>query len=380
MDRSPPSTLISWLRAAGDPSRLRLLALCADSALSVSELARALRQSEPRTSRHLKILCEAALVERLRQGQRVHYRAATGAQATSFVRGLLGLLDRSDPTLVQDRAGAQQQAAAEGGQSRLGRALASLILSGRRDTQADSVLLVGATRPSCSRLRRAWARRARSWQRHAARGPGPAPTRSGRDFPVASSRPRPRRYWALRTWYAAAAAFSVVIIDQPASGASSLAQALQHAQRALVPEGQLWLLERYDSLDSAGERVVEHPLSRLRRLLRDAGLTCERISPVEADGEHVLAALAGPARCGSRSTWRTAHEPVSRAHPASRSSSSRLPMRRWSHAVGIDQRPGAARAALRLGDLRRRRLHARAHARGRHAHPARDPRLRARRT
>ena len=147
MDKTSPSTLISWLRAAGDPSRLRLLALCADSTLSVSELARALRQSEPRTSRHLKILCAAALLERLRQGQRVHYRAATDAQATSFVRGILALVDRSDPTLVQDRTGAQQLAAVQGGESRLGRALASLILAGPRDAAADSVLLVGAARP-----------------------------------------------------------------------------------------------------------------------------------------------------------------------------------------------------------------------------------------
>jgi hypothetical protein len=94
--------------------------------------------------------------------------------------------------------------------------------------------------------------------------------------------------------------FSVVIIDQAASGPGALAQVLQHAQRALIPDGQLWLLERYDALESAGERVVEHPLSRLRRLLRDAGLACERISPVEADGEHVLVALAGPAAAAKR--------------------------------------------------------------------------------
>jgi hypothetical protein len=52
------------------------------------------------------------------------------------------------------------------------------------------------------------------------------------------------------------------------------------------------MFEGYDALESAGARVVEHPLARLRRLLSDAGLECERISPVEADGTHVLAALA----------------------------------------------------------------------------------------
>jgi hypothetical protein len=61
----------------------------------------------------------------------------------------------------------------------------------------------------------------------------------------------------------------------------------------------MWLFERYESLeisrDKAKEKVVEHPLARLRRVLGDAGLSCERLSPIEADDEHVLAAVAAPA-------------------------------------------------------------------------------------
>ncbi|HEV7717066.1 MAG TPA: hypothetical protein VGO53_15825, partial [Steroidobacteraceae bacterium] len=66
------------------------------------------------------------------------------------------------------------------------------------------------------------------------------------------------------------------------------------AKRALAPGGRLWLFERYDSLEGSRERVVEHPIARVRRLLNDAGLACERLSPIEADGEHVLAAVAAP--------------------------------------------------------------------------------------
>jgi hypothetical protein len=73
-----------------------------------------------------------------------------------------------------------------------------------------------------------------------------------------------------------------------------LARRLEQARRALSAQGRLWVFERYEALESR-ERVVEHPLARLRRLLGDAGLTCERLSPVESDGEHVLAALARPA-------------------------------------------------------------------------------------
>src|SRR6201996_8785605 len=88
--------LIAWLRAAGEPSRLRLLALCDRGDLSVSDLAEALGQSEPRVCRHLRILSEAGLIERLRNGQWVHYRTVSTAPAASFVKGLLAQIDRSE--------------------------------------------------------------------------------------------------------------------------------------------------------------------------------------------------------------------------------------------------------------------------------------------
>ena len=125
MKQSGPARIVRWLRAAGEPSRLRLLALCADTALSVSDLARALRQSEPRVSRHLRILGESGLIERLRQGQWVHYRLASAAEESSFVRGLLAQLDRRDALLQRDlsaarTAAAEAQAAGYGAESRLG--------------------------------------------------------------------------------------------------------------------------------------------------------------------------------------------------------------------------------------------------------------------
>lgn len=76
---------------------------------------------------------------------------------------------------------------------------------------------------------------------------------------------------------------------------------LAAGRRALSPGGRILLFERYDSLESPRKpgtgtaRVVEHPLARLRRLLGEAGLACERMSPIEADGQHVLAAVASPA-------------------------------------------------------------------------------------
>src|SRR5260370_14514300 len=110
MYSTAPPILVKWLRAAGEPSRLRLLALCADGALSVSDLAHALKQSEPRVSRHLKILCEAGLLGRLRHGQWVEFLLTEGLEAASCVRGPPAQLDPGDPLLVRDRSAAHEHA------------------------------------------------------------------------------------------------------------------------------------------------------------------------------------------------------------------------------------------------------------------------------
>lgn len=94
--------LLTGLRAAAEPTRLRLLALCAWNELSVSELTQILGQSQPRVSRHLKLLCEGGLLERFREGNWVFYRLARGGRGTA--RALVELLPGDDPTILRDRA------------------------------------------------------------------------------------------------------------------------------------------------------------------------------------------------------------------------------------------------------------------------------------
>src|SRR3546814_13446064 len=55
-------------RALADSTRLRILALLRSMELSVGELAQVLGQSQPRVSRHVKILCDAGLAERRKEG------------------------------------------------------------------------------------------------------------------------------------------------------------------------------------------------------------------------------------------------------------------------------------------------------------------------
>jgi DNA-binding transcriptional ArsR family regulator len=297
MNEVSAADLVAWLRAAGEPSRLRLLALCLGGALSVTDLAQALKQSEPRISRHLRILCEAGLLQRTRQGQWVCYSVAEQAAAATFVRGLLAQVERRDPLLARDRAALRAvtvptPGAAPGTPSRLGRALAEFVAASGLGPGLGAVLVVGAAHPELL-ARAAAAGRQLTAVAHSRRA-----TQGARAFAE-------RHGLACRVLLCPSAGalsdadleragqpFDAVLIDHLAGGEAVVARLLEQARRALAAHGRLWIFESYESLETAGERVVEHPLARLRRQLAHAGFVCERLSPIEADGEHVLAAAA----------------------------------------------------------------------------------------
>lgn len=91
------------LKATAEETRLRILALLADNELTVSELTDILRQSQPRISRHLRLLAEARLVERFREGSWAFFRLAERGQGAELVRTLIDRLDPEDRTLERDR-------------------------------------------------------------------------------------------------------------------------------------------------------------------------------------------------------------------------------------------------------------------------------------
>lgn len=95
-------TLLSALKAAADPTRLRLLVLCAHSDLTVSELTQILDQSQPRVSRHLKLLCEAGLLGRTREGSWAYFRLADHGPAAELARTLVDSLPPADATVALD--------------------------------------------------------------------------------------------------------------------------------------------------------------------------------------------------------------------------------------------------------------------------------------
>lgn len=91
--------LLAGLRAAGEETRLRIVALLAEGELSVSDLTDILGQSQPRISRHLKLLTEAGLVRRSREGAWAFFRL----DETGVGGALAAWLDRADPVLAADR-------------------------------------------------------------------------------------------------------------------------------------------------------------------------------------------------------------------------------------------------------------------------------------
>ena len=95
--------LIVALKAAGEATRLRMLTLLADAELTVKDLTAILAQSQPRVSRHLKLLTEAALVERHPEGAWVFYRLKDDGPAGRFAKDLCRLADAGDPVLARDR-------------------------------------------------------------------------------------------------------------------------------------------------------------------------------------------------------------------------------------------------------------------------------------
>jgi ubiquinone/menaquinone biosynthesis C-methylase UbiE/DNA-binding transcriptional ArsR family regulator len=96
--------VVEILRAAGEPTRFRILALLAREELAVAELTRVLDQSQPRVSRHLKLLIAAGLVERFPDGAWVFYRLATHGVERAFIDEILALTDGGDASIARDAA------------------------------------------------------------------------------------------------------------------------------------------------------------------------------------------------------------------------------------------------------------------------------------
>ncbi len=94
---------VEVLRAAGEPSRLRIVALLAREELAVMELCQIMDQSQPRVSRHLRLLTASGLVERFPDGGWAFYRLASDPDRSAILDRVLSIVDEHDPSFTRDR-------------------------------------------------------------------------------------------------------------------------------------------------------------------------------------------------------------------------------------------------------------------------------------
>lgn len=98
----PLDQTVNLLRAAGEHTRLRLLSLLSRCDLTVSDLTDILGQSQPRISRHLKLLADAGLLERYQEGAWAYFRSVEDGESSDFAKSLLSHMSPHDVQLLRD--------------------------------------------------------------------------------------------------------------------------------------------------------------------------------------------------------------------------------------------------------------------------------------
>jgi ArsR family transcriptional regulator len=289
-------TVLLRFRAAAEPTRLRLLAVLARGECSVSDLTAILGQSQPRVSRHLKLLDDAGLLERFREQHWIYYRVASDTEGGRLARQMLESLDPMDPVLAGDverlrhvldeRAirGAGGEPAAE---TTIAAELMPLVAAELGERGHGSLLYFGrAPEETLGGL----ARRAR-------RVVGMNPSRQTVQRARATLHSAGLNHCVLQQGDLAAlphpsASFDVVVIDRVLADVERPDAGLRDAARVLREGGRLLVVEDFEAL--AERSADSNPLSLLRGWLADAGLACSRLRPADVGGAHLLLAAAAP--------------------------------------------------------------------------------------
>jgi ArsR family transcriptional regulator len=96
------STMVDTLKAAAESSRMRILLMLSHGDLTVSDITEVLNQSQPRVSRHLKLLLDAALITRYQEGSWAYFRLSDDDNARETVQAMVARIDVADPAVERD--------------------------------------------------------------------------------------------------------------------------------------------------------------------------------------------------------------------------------------------------------------------------------------
>jgi ArsR family transcriptional regulator len=283
------------LKGLAEPTRLRLLALLGHGELTVGEICRVLGQSQPRVSRHLRLLAEAGLLDRFREQQCVYYRTpATGARL-DWLRQLLAGIDPEDAALRRDRV---RMAVVVGDRGRAAAGeLAGRVPLDQEDAGLGAVLREELGPTALGELLDIGTGAGRMLEIL-----GPQSSHAvGIDLSAPALRLARARVHGLGLAHCEfhrgdmyelpfeAGAFDTVTIDRVLAGAERPGAVLSEAARTLRRTGRLLVVERFDDIEAC---TGANPLSRLRQWLTGAGLRLLRLRPCDLASGHHLVALA----------------------------------------------------------------------------------------
>ena len=286
--------VVSALKSAAEPTRLRLLQLLAHAEYTVGELCAVLGQSQPRVSRHLRLLTEAGFLDRFREQQCVYYRTPVGGRKLEWLRQVLAMIDPDTAVLRLDR---ERAARIVGDRARVAaqelgaapaiseqEALSSRVLEALGPATVGELLDIGTGSGLMLAILGPRARRAVGIDISA---PALRLART-RIHGAGLSHCEFRRGDMYRLPFDDAS-FDTVTIDRVLAGAERPAAALSEIARVLRPSGRVVLVEDFDQMDNRG---TDNPLSQLRRWFTAAGLHTDRLHPGDLAGRHVIVALA----------------------------------------------------------------------------------------
>lgn len=272
------------LRAAAEPTRLRLLHLCAVGEQTVGDLVEVLGQSQPRVSRHLKVLCDAGLLERFRDGQFVYFRVPLAGDGGAVASRLLSLSDAADPVIAADHdaldrvLGARQDVDADPLLRRFNRLVLDAFLTHPVGDLLDIGVGSGAIlKLLARRATRAWGVDIDIASRREAR-------RAVARAALANCTVRPGDMCALGF---EDASFDTVVLDEVLLGSDAPDRALGEALRVLRPEGRL-LVTEYVPVGKGAASAA-----RMAQLLAEGGVRCGPVrQATDSRGRHLVALAA----------------------------------------------------------------------------------------